>query len=212
MKNSFVIGIILFALMLGLFIGCHRCASSTGDVTIKTDTLWLPVKDSSGTYAPMISVIEPGHIPEIQVVTKYTVVPGRIDSFIEYERIPIDTAGILKDYYARVFYNDTLQTKFGPMRINDIISKNRIQSRQVLTDFVIPTVTKTITVPVKKRNEIYAGMFLLGDQVHPLTHVGVGATLKTKSDRLFEVGAMVGKNNLLSYQAGFKVKISFRKK
>lgn len=213
MKNSFYLGVILFALFFGMLIGCHKCGSPGADILTKVDTVYLHVKDSTGEYTPKITTIEPGRIPEPGIQPKPVVIT---DSFIVYKpgqpAPPVDTPASLNRYYQHVYYKDTVPTKYGLMRINDMITENRIASRQVFTDFVIPSVTKTVTVPVKKRNEIYAGMMVQGTELSPITHVGISAMLKTKRDKVFEVGALVNKNNQITYQAGFNVKISFRKK
>ncbi len=201
-----IIGLICGILLCKLFT-CGKCGGQGG--VVKTDTIKLLVKDSTAQYTPAITAIEPGRIEQ---KIRYVPVPGRVDSFVQYEMLAVDTAAILKDYYARIFYDDPVTTKYGVIHIKDTVSKNRIASRKVETDFTIPVVTKTETVTLHepKRNQVYIGLNAQGTKESLLTAVGPSIMLKTKGDKVFEVGALLSKNNLLTYQAGIKFKIKFK--
>ena len=64
----------------------------------------------------------------------------------KYETITplIDTVTILQDYYSKYVYNDTIHINtIGYAVINDTIMRNTIFSRNVSTNFLIPTTTVT---------------------------------------------------------------------
>ena len=85
----------------------------------------------------------------------------------------IDTAAILTDYYAKVFYRDTSKTKYGNVIIEDTVTRNRIAARRVLTDFKIPEITKTITEKPKRFGiGVQAGYGVFNNKPSP--YVGVG--------------------------------------
>jgi hypothetical protein len=208
MNNRFIIGVLIFVFAVGILIGCHTCKSPDPTVIVKTDTVQVIVHDSSGFYTPTISVIEGGRIPDSIYVP---LVAERVDSFIVYERQPVDSAAILKDYFAHVHYKDTLHTQYGPLYVSDDVTENRIALRKWNADFMIPTITKTVTITPKKRNEVYAGMIIQGNQKDIFTGVGPSLAFKNKRDKLFEAAALLGRDGRRQYQAGLKLKISLRK-
>ena len=200
-KNLVIIAIIL-ALVLALFL--KRCGNGVSDKpTIKIDTVYKEVKGDV-TYIPDVDTI---------YYTKTKYVPTNPDLIIDTMYLPelIDTLSILKDYYAHVVYKDTLKNQYGYISVTDTISKNRIQSRQVKTNLSIPEVTKTITLSQPKRVMIFLGGNILGNESDPLSGYNVNLSLKTKQDRMIEIGYNQLFNDAHYYSLGIKWKISFRK-
>ena len=121
---------------------------------------------------------------------------------------PVDTAAILQDYYSKVVYRDTAGTEYGDIMVEDTISQNRIQARKWSTNFTIPVVTKTVTL-VEKRNQLYAGFGLLGNDHDLISGARVSLTLKNKRDQQYEVsGLLIGGQWHVGLDTKFK--ISFR--
>lgn len=104
----------------------------------------------------------------------------------------VDTASILKDYYARVFYRDTFKLKdtLGYIVIKDTISKNRIASRNFESTLRIPTIKETLYLK-ELTNNFYVGPSL---QFGRVVSLGADAHLKTKKDLLFGLGVGVNSN------------------
>lgn len=123
----------------------------------------------------------------------------------------VDTAQILEDYYSFYVYSDVIKHKYGRTFITDTISRNEIIGRQVTHDLLIPEVTKTITLTQPKRAALFVGGSILSNPKELAAGYNVNLSLKTKKDKMIEVGY----NQLFSGQAyyslGFKQKISFRK-
>jgi hypothetical protein len=130
MSNQNTIIIILTVLLIASVITCNRCCNpNPPEWEVRTDTVYVYVKDSTKWYKP-----------EVVVITK----PERVDSFIAYEKIYVtDTVEILNDYYSKVYYSDTTKTKYGSVVIQDTVTQNRIAARRVFTDFKIPEITIT---------------------------------------------------------------------
>lgn len=99
-------------------------------------------------------------------------------------RTPVDTAMILKDFFAEALYNDTLRVKYGLVIIRDTISQNRIAGRSIMTHFSFPEVTTTKTVTEGPKRMLFVG---------PDIGFGIGASAayKTKTDHLFGLGYML---------------------
>lgn len=178
--SKFNIGLIAFILILGFFL-FREC-------TRHDDTLPKP---------PVIT------IDTVEVV-KDTVIykPGKTiyHSSTEYVDVPanVDTLSILKDYYAKKTYIDTLQLKDGLGRIiiTDTISKNAIKGRIWDAKVTQREITKTITLEKKPVNQVYYGLngsFV--NDVDFLNSIGVGVLLKTKSDKIYQVGVGVTSEN-----------------
>lgn len=178
--SKFNIGLIAFILILGfsLFRECTRpYDTSSKPPVITIDTVEV-VKDTV-IYKPGETIYQPS---------------------IEYLEIPVnvDTLSILKDYYAKKIYIDTLQLKDGLGRIiiTDTISKNAIKGRIWDAKVTQREITKTITLEKKPVNQLYYGIngsFI--NDIDFLNSVGASLILKTKSDKLYQIGVGVTSNN-----------------
>ena len=123
----------------------------------------LLMRSCSGGNDP----IEPKIVTEIEVrydtveTVKETYIPKyitRYETDIDTFRAPIDTVAILRDYYAKYFYSDTLLIDtIGYAIINDTITKNTILARDVKSNIFIPTTTITNTVYLYNR-EFFGGI------------------------------------------------------
>jgi hypothetical protein len=159
-------------------------------ITTVTDTVWVKGKDSI-IYKPK----------PYKVVYRDTV------------EIPkdVDTTAILKDYFAKVAYNDTIKVgKYGYILIKDTISENRIASRQKIDKFEIPEITNTttVTIPPVYRNQVYIGPEIAGNVLNPINYFGGNILLKTKNDKLYNVGIGVSPGGTtFKIGMGWKIKI-----
>ena len=123
------------------------------------------------------------------VPTKNTIVK------VEYRDIPtkVDTVEILKDYFSKVVYRDTINIDtFGNIVIEDTVSRNEIVSRALFSNIVIPTTTIT-TETIKNKRSLYAGINLSGNR-ETINQVGVNLMLKGKNSKLYGVGLGINDN------------------
>jgi hypothetical protein len=187
---------------------CGRCnGKQTANGKIFTDTVWRNIKDSSGeAYVPKLIAIQGGQIPDT-IYQSVEII--RTDSHTDTIVISDTITNALIDYFAARHYKDTLKTRFGSIIISDIISQNAIQNRKWTSDLNIPEITKTVTTPSKKRNEVYLGMLLQGNTLSPLYATGPSILFKNKTDKTFEAAVLFNKQGVPMYQAGFHFKISF---
>jgi hypothetical protein len=202
MKDKLIIAAGLI-LLIAVVATCNKCWVPPDPVTVKTDTVYVHVKDSTPWYQPQISVLEPGRIPDAH---SYQPPVVRVDSFIRFEvvNVKVDTAAILRNYFAKAYYSDTTKTKYGTVVIQDTVTQNRIAARRVLTDFQIPEVTKTVTV-TKQRRVLYVGVNVMANPVDFINRAGLSLMYKAKNEFAIEAGAMYGKDRVLNYQAGLKL-------
>ena len=137
-KNIQTLLVVVLAVLLFLQRGCSSTPPVEPKVITEVVTKWDTVKVEKTEYVP-------------KVVEKVVV---NIDTF----SAPIDTTAVLKDYYAKYFYTDTIQLDtLGSIIVNDTITRNLISFRDVQSDIFIPTTTITNTVYLYKR-EFYGGV------------------------------------------------------
>lgn len=169
--------IVLIAVILILVISQVQCGiGNTPEVvtTIKVETKLDTIYLSKTKYIPQKKTI---------VDTIYQEIPAEVD-----------TLTILKDYFSKVVYRDTINIDtFGTLVIEDTISRNLIISRELFSNIVLPTTTVTKTTLENKRI-LYAGASLSGNR-EVINQLGVGLMLKGKNDRLYGLG--LGINNSL---------------
>ena len=126
-----------------------------------------------------------------------------------YKYQDVDTAAVLKDYFATKIYNDTIKIgDIGYVAIKDEISENAIVNRTSIGVYTCPEITKTITItqPEKKVNKVFAGFALQGGQ----QSIGVlgKATLLTKQDNMYGLGFGATSSGLIGQiEMGWKIKI-----
>ena len=147
---------------------------------------------SCGGGSKSTEVSEPTTITKVEirydtvqtVVEKYT--PKWRDRIItKTDTIPsiIDTLAILKDYYAKYVYTDTLKIDtIGYAIINDTITRNTILSRNVTTNLLVPTITRTNTIYINAR-ELYWGLGLTGRSTE-INYLGGELLYKTKNKQI----------------------------
>ena len=137
-KNIQTLLIVVLAVLLLLQRSCSSTPPVEPKVITEIVTHWDTVKVETTEYVP-------------KIVEKVVV---NIDTF----SAPIDTVSVLKDYYAKYFYTDTIQIDtLGSIIINDTITRNLIAMRDVQSNIFIPTTTITNTIYLYKR-EFYGGI------------------------------------------------------
>jgi hypothetical protein len=146
----------------------------------KVDTVLVPVHDTIPEYVPKY----------IKGKTEYIPVPANVD-----------TLAILKDYYTKYSYNDTVKVNtYGSGIISDEVTQNKIVNRSIIWDLKIPIVKETITVKELPKNQIYIGGGVGLDKVNLFNQVSAGFLLKTKSDKIYGVSVGISNTNINSLQ------------
>jgi hypothetical protein len=152
---------------------CTNPQPSKPRTEIKVTTEYVPVTDTVPEYIPKW---------RDKIIIQ-------IDSFKE----PIDTTSILIDYYSKYFYKDTLNVDtFGFVIVNDTISRNKISSRIVEYNLLVPITTIEKTSYINER-EWYIGV---GANINRLNYVGGELLYKNKKYQAYGLG--IGVNNQLS--------------
>ena len=137
-KNIQTLLIVALAALLFFQRSCSSTPPVESEVIIEVITKWDTLKVSTKEYVPKY--------------IRKTIV--EIDTF----QVPIDTISILKDYYAKYFYTDTIKVdSLGFIVINDTVTRNLISKRNVQSNIFIPTTTINNTIYLYKR-ELFGGV------------------------------------------------------
>jgi len=131
-------------------------------------------------------------IPEITYVPKW-----RTKIVTEHDTIPrmIDTGAILKDYYSKYYYSDTIEIDtIGNIVINDTITQNKIFARTPKVSIAIPTITKEITINNYINNrELYYGFGVQGN-TSGLNFLGGDLLYRTKKKTAYGLSVGINQN------------------
>ena len=159
--------ILILALIILLQSQCSRKDPVEPEVVVTIDTKWDTVE-----------------VVQIQYVPKW-----RTKIVTEHDTVPrdVDTMAILKDYYTKYFYSDTLNLDtLGYLVLNDTITKNNILNRSFTSQIQIPTTTITKEIYLNKR-ELYWGLGVNGT-TNQLNYVGGELMYKTKNKQVYGLG------------------------
>jgi len=133
----------------------------------------------------------------------------------------IDTLALLKDYYSKVLYKDTLvlPDSLGIVSLSDTISQNKIFGRTFNASVKQRTIKETLIVKELPKTQVYYGLTGGFNKADVVSNVGAGLLIKTKKDKIYNLGVGVcnrvtdGTNGTLSPYIGGGVywKIKFKK-
>lgn len=148
------------------------------------------------------------------VEKKITIIKNGKDIYHDttiYESVPymdsIQMQEKLKEYYAKNVSKDTIKIDSGYVYIKDTIQMNRILNRQLSVDMKYPVITKEVFYNEKKRVQVYAGANGSVSRDGNFLGAGVGLMLKTKSDRLYGVGAGFDQSKNLNINGSIYIKL-----
>ena len=137
-KNIQTLLVVVLEVILFFQRNCSSTPPLEPEVITEVITRWDTLKVATKEYVPKY--------------IKKTIV--EIDTF----QVPIDTISILKDYYSKYFYTDTIKVdSLGFIVINDTVTRNLISKRNVQSNIFIPTTTINNTIYLYKR-ELFGGV------------------------------------------------------
>ena len=177
-KNiQFLLIVVLVALLL-LQRSCSSDPTISEPVIItKVETKWDTITINKVKYVPKWTE---------KIVTVY-----ENDTIII--NTPIDTLEVLKEYYAKNVYIDKIVLdSLGTVTVTDTISQNKIFSRQIKSDILIPTTTLTQEIYLNNR-EFYWGLNVAGNKTQ-INYLGGGILYKSKRKNIYGLGVGINEN------------------
>lgn len=200
LKSVLIIGLVIVLLLTRMF--------SSGDKTSH------PIVKVDGKKYELIK-----HTIDTILVPKNTVIykPGKTiykDRTI-YVNIPshIDSASVVKEYYAENIYKDslTLNNNLGQIYITDTISQNKIKNRKFEAKLKQVIIQDNTIVKELPKTQIYIGGQAGFDKKNLVNFVGPSLILKTKSDKLLTLTVGYGMEKNVVIMGGMLWKIKLHK-
>lgn len=110
--------------------------------------------------------------------------------YVNLPKDPIDTMSILKNYYSKNVYKDTLllTDSLGYVTVLDTISKNTISHRTYDYKVKQRTIHDQKILKELPKNQVYYGFMLGFGKPQPINAVGGSLILKTKNEKMYQVG------------------------
>lgn len=171
------------------------------------------IKVKGKKYVVLHRIIDTQYIPKTKIVYK----PGET-IYVEkpiYIDVPVDvdTGAILKDYYAKRVYKDTikLEDSLGTIALVDTIQENKIKGRLFKSNINQIVIKDSIIVEKPSVNQVYVGGVIGVDRVVGINFFGPSLVLKTKTDNMYSLGFGINNNRTTSVQLGALWKIKLRK-
>jgi hypothetical protein len=128
---------------------------------------------------------------EVEIEVPYEV---PVDRLVEVTVIQsVDTAAILKDFNAKNEIKDilTLPNGLGVINLNETVTQNKITSRTFEAKVTPKIKIDTIYTPQPLKNVFYFGLNGGFNKVDVISHIGAGIMLKTKTEKIFQLGVGV---------------------
>ena len=118
-----------------------------------------------------------------------------VDTLVLKEMVNVDSAAILKDYLAKIVYKDTLTLDggLGTIALTDTITKNRILGRTWDAKVKERIIKEELIVKEPAKAQLYYGLNAGFNKEDYVSAIGAGVILKTKKDKLYQLG--IGVNN-----------------
>ena len=117
----------------------------------------------------------------------------------------IDTMALLKDYYSKVLYKDTLilPDSLGIVALNDTISQNKILGRTFNASVKQRTIKETTIVKELPKTKVFYGLEGGFNKADFVSSVGAGVLINTKKDKIFQLGLGVTNQTTDGTNGGF---------
>jgi hypothetical protein len=102
----------------------------------------------------------------------------------------VDTNLILRDYFAKNIYNDTLHLpdNLGFVFLTDTITKNKIEGRKFVANVKEKVITNTTIVKELPKTKMYYGLEGGFNKADVVSHLGFGFLVNTKADKIYHLG------------------------
>jgi hypothetical protein len=117
----------------------------------------------------------------------------------------IDTAALLKDYYSKVLYKDTLvlPDSLGTVSVIDTITQNKILGRTFNASVKQRTIKETTIVKELPKTKVFYGLEGGFNKADFVSSVGAGVLINTKKDKIYQLGLGVTNQTTDGTNGGF---------
>jgi len=108
----------------------------------------------------------------------------------------VDTTAILQNYYSKVVYKDllVLPDSLGTVAVTDTITQNKIAFRTFDANVKQRTIKETTIVKELPKTQVFWGFNGGFNKKDVISNVGAGIVVKTKKEKLYQIGIGVTNN------------------
>jgi hypothetical protein len=199
-KTNFVSIVVLVLLSIILFQTCGKNTDVVKPV-ITRDTVWV-YKDSTVYSKPQLIKTVP--VPIEQWNTEY--LPDT-----NYSKLVKQYTDLAEKFLASNIHSDSIKIdSIGYVHIVDTVSRNFLLGRYTEYNLKYPVITNTITIPEKKKNQLYIGGLLQGNPVNTPSQISAGALFKSKKDQIYGATIGIDRNGQVQYGAQLYWKIKLK--
>jgi hypothetical protein len=183
----------IITVLVIIIILLSKCSGDGGDVNLEVNE--PTVVTETITLTDTVTVVKEKFIPKWR--TKVVIDTVEVQKVFE-----VDTLEILKDYFEKYVYIDTIQIDtLGYITILDTLSQNRVLYRKPMINIQIPTNTITL-VEKKNEREYYAGLGVR-TTMDRYTWMGLEGAIRSKKGNMFLIG--LGTDNENNFSMGGSV-------
>jgi hypothetical protein len=124
----------------------------------------------------------------------------------------VDTQSILKDYFARRFYTDTLDLgEKSFVIVKDTITENKILSRVFESSITEKIINDTLFLAELPKRQMYVGFQMGFDKKDIFNYGGLNLLYKDKKDKIFGLGLGINSNSQPTIMGSLNWKIKLKK-
>lgn len=168
------------------------------------DTVWV---DHVGTVISAPQLIKSIPYPVDRFIKEIQYIPDT-----NYRKLLIQYQNLLGLYLTKNIQKDSLKIdSIGYVSVTDTVTKNLISNRKFSYNLTYPTITNTITLPAKPRNQLYIGGALEGNPTSMINQINAGLLWKNKKDQIFGGYVGIDKDAMFQYGVQSYFKINLRR-
>lgn len=200
-KTLMILGLIIVILLMQMCNGDKKEINKGDTIKVKGKKYEVVDHRRDTTYITRDSIVyKKGK--DIKVEVKVPV----------YIPANVDTQGILKDYFARRFYTDTLdlgQKSF--VIVKDTITENKILSRVFESSITERIINDTLFLVEPPKRQMFVGFQMGFDKKDIINYGGLSLIYKDKKDKLFGLGLGINSNSQPTIMGSMNWKIKLKK-
>lgn len=203
MTKNIDIKVIIIVILSFIILSLKIFSSNDGDKKI--------IKVAGKKYQVVKTIIDTQYVKTTKILYKNGKIIYKEKPI--YVKVPgdVDTSEIIKNYYSKVFYDDTfiLDDNLGFIMVKDTVYKNSIYTRKWVANVNKITIKQTDIVEELPKNQL-----LIGGSAGILTinngFIGPSIMLKTKKETYINVNVGVGMDKMMVYQVGVHKPLKFK--
>lgn len=200
-KTLMIVGLIIVILLMQMCNGDKKEINKGDTIKVKGKKYEVVDHRRDTTYITRDSIVyKKGK--DIKVEVKVPV----------YIPANVDTQGILKDYFARRFYVDTLDLgEKSFVIVKDTITENKILSRVFESSITEKIINDTLFLVEPPKRQMFVGFQMGFDKKDIFNYGGLNLLYKDKKDKIFGLGLGINSNSQPTIMGSLNWKIKLKK-